>query len=243
MQDALNKPYDLLEKVIQKLSHDLTGVLASMRMKNPVLVDAMPHLLNGYRLAVDHKLLPSAIKEKHLNLISEIANIDPLLTEMFDLIGEVRLMSQALNVATAAEDSVFMRVQYRMELLDMQDKALITIDNRLDRRCPCPLIFFDAWVQNLIENAIYAIRKIEKGEIRIWLSKEEEGFVFHIKDTASGMDEAQLSIVFDRFLSKRDTKILPGLGFCREALRRVGGDVTCASEIGLYTHFKMILPG
>ncbi len=95
---------------------------------------------------------------------------------------------------------------------------------------------------NLIKNALYFIAKAEKGEIAIWSEIGTKSNQLHFKDTAQGMDKIKLTHIFDEFYT--DTGIGTGIGlyFCKRAMQEFGGDITCRSKKGEYTHFILSFP-
>ena len=232
--------------ILGELSHDLIGNLAIIRQKNNILNSMLPALLKGYHLAIENNLMDAVVKEKHLNVIMDL---NPE-SHIADMIEQIQLMSSYSE--QMSPDSVDMKTLSALnclnELLDNYvfendtQRDLVRIHSTNDFQFKCSLLFIHSLLNNFMTNALRSIEKSGKGSITMWLSQEGNYNLIHFKDTGSGMSNELLSCVFDRLLSKREDKPLPALGFCRTAIRYVGGDIICKTLEGEYTHFSVMFP-
>ena len=95
-------------------------------------------------------------------------------------------------------------------------------------------------VVNLLKNALRAIQRASKGDIKILVESGKQGSLISVRDTGSGIPQSQLPHIFTRFHSypaHEGTGI--GLAFCRETLASWGANIECRSEENLFTEFVM----
>jgi PAS domain S-box-containing protein len=98
-------------------------------------------------------------------------------------------------------------------------------------------------VINILGNAIKFTPT--DGQITIAATKEEGFARFAISDTGSGIAQAQLSYVFDRFWQAKETARAGtglGLAICKGIVERHGGTIGVQSELGAGTTFWFTLP-
>jgi signal transduction histidine kinase len=97
-------------------------------------------------------------------------------------------------------------------------------------------------LHNLIKNALHFIKDADHGEIFIKVIGNNK-IIF--KDTACGINAADLPRIFDAFYSKRKGGSGLGLAFCKRVMKECGGDITCHSSIDAgneFTEFTLELP-
>jgi two-component system, OmpR family, aerobic respiration control sensor histidine kinase ArcB len=95
---------------------------------------------------------------------------------------------------------------------------------------------------NLIKNALYFIDVAGKGTISIWTEKLDTVNLLHFKDTGPGIAKEDLTRVFEKFYSRRYHGVGLGLVFCKLAMAKFRGNITCYSELGEYTEFVLSFP-
>ncbi len=96
---------------------------------------------------------------------------------------------------------------------------------------------------NLISNAAHALAK-DNGRITICSENwEPHGVTVTVADNGSGMSEEQCSQIFNPFYSTKRNGEGSGLGLSVSygLIRRYGGDITVASELGVGTRFQLWL--
>jgi len=99
---------------------------------------------------------------------------------------------------------------------------------------------------NLVDNAL----KFTPRDGRVTVAAAaEDGFVrFVVRDTGCGIDAAALPHVFDRFYQAEQSDSISrnglglGLFVCRDLVRRQGGELTAASDVGTGTTMSFTLP-
>ena len=76
------------------------------------------------------------------------------------------------------------------------------------------------------------------------LTQSERSVTFLVRDTGTGIDEATRQRIFEPFFTTKARGRGTGLGLAsvREVVRRLGGSVSCESQVGVGTSFKVELP-
>jgi signal transduction histidine kinase len=97
--------------------------------------------------------------------------------------------------------------------------------------------------KNLINNALKFTRD---GTITMRGREGKDGYFFEIRDTGSGISEADLAHVFDRFWQSdkadKQTGIGLGLSITQDIVESHGGHITVRSILGKGTSFYITLP-
>ncbi len=92
-------------------------------------------------------------------------------------------------------------------------------------------------IKNLISNAY---RYTNKGHIKISWGKDEKGFYIIVEDTGRGMDEKELTRIFDRFYKGEGSPGKGiGLSIVRELVDILNGEIDVKSSPGKGTAFKI----
>lgn len=95
---------------------------------------------------------------------------------------------------------------------------------------------------NLIKNALYSIKTIQKGQIFIWLEKNEIFNKVFFKDTAKGIPPDIVPHIFDRFFTRSLGGTGTGLYFCKSTMEDFGGSISCTSIENKHTTFILKFP-
>ncbi len=104
---------------------------------------------------------------------------------------------------------------------------------------------FKRLLNQLIDNAIrYAFRHKDKGVISIKISSNDVGkLVIQFSDNGSGIEKEEIEKIFDPFYTSNmglDGGAGMGLYILQKVVHEVfNGEITCDSEIGKFTTFKI----
>ena len=90
---------------------------------------------------------------------------------------------------------------------------------------------------NLIQNALHQIKSVNKGEIFITTTSNRKRKILHVKDTSTGIKQAQIDNIFKPFFTKKSTGTGIGLYYCQSTIRAMNGSIRCESVYGEYTDF------
>jgi signal transduction histidine kinase len=135
------------------------------------------------------------------------------------------------------------------EVLARFDFANLNVDVSLSADNDIPPVMGDVnalnqCFSNLIQNALDAVEKREKGMITLKVTKGNGEVIVEIEDNGVGIHESLIDRIFEPFFStKNDGKgIGLGLTLCYEFLKRMGGKIDVKSTLGKGSLFRVILP-
>jgi len=100
-------------------------------------------------------------------------------------------------------------------------------------------------LQNLISNAFqYHDTNKPKNEVKITVKTDKENAYFEVWDNGIGIPENYQSKIFDMFFRANTHTKGTGLGLyiVRDALEKLNGEITMASEEKEYTCFCVVIP-
>ena len=93
---------------------------------------------------------------------------------------------------------------------------------------------------NLLRNALYHLPACPDAWVTVAVS---EGRI-SVRDTGPGIAPERMAHLFEDFQTSGKAEGTGlGLSFCRRAMRALGGEITCASQIGEFTEFTLSFPG
>ncbi len=97
---------------------------------------------------------------------------------------------------------------------------------------------------NLLNNALYALRKRENGEIRIAAGRENDSVKISVADNGCGIDPKIMDKIFLPFFTTKPVGQGTGLGLSTiyGIVERLGGQILVASEPNVGTVFTVRLP-
>ncbi|MGD9153713.1 MAG: PAS domain-containing protein [Gammaproteobacteria bacterium] len=95
---------------------------------------------------------------------------------------------------------------------------------------------------NLMKNALYYIARAGKGEIFISLKNGTQENQLIFRDTGAGIAADILPHIFEKFFTNTEHGTGIGLSFCKMAMQRMNGDITCTSREGEFTEFCLSFP-
>ena len=97
---------------------------------------------------------------------------------------------------------------------------------------------------NLLKNALYFIRRDGQGRISIEVQQKQKANFLIFLDDGPGIAPSLLPKIFEPFISSLDQGVGTGLGlsYCRMVMRGLGGDISCRSELGHFTEFRLRFP-
>ena len=97
---------------------------------------------------------------------------------------------------------------------------------------------------NLLNNALYALRKKEKGEIRITAARRQDSVQIAVADNGCGIDPKIMDKIFLPFFTTKPVGQGTGLGLSTiyGIVERLGGQILVASEPNVGTVFTVCLP-
>lgn len=99
-------------------------------------------------------------------------------------------------------------------------------------------------VLNIVNNAVQAMPKGGRLEVRLWLHEDGQQVCLEIKDTGCGISPEALPRVFEPFFTTKPRGQGTGLGLyvSRRIVERHGGTIAIHSEVGVGTTVQIALP-
>lgn len=97
---------------------------------------------------------------------------------------------------------------------------------------------------NLMTNALDAVKESEKKEIHIDIRPDDKFIQITVVDTGCGIPPENLKKIFDPFFTTKPVGQGTGLGLSvsQSIIKSHGGTITCESELGAGSKFKVLLP-
>jgi two-component system, CAI-1 autoinducer sensor kinase/phosphatase CqsS len=96
---------------------------------------------------------------------------------------------------------------------------------------------------NLLKNALYYFPQNPDAEINILITANEKEHSIYFRDNTVGISKEKINLLFNDFMtSKKNCGTGLGLSFCKRAMQAMQGEISCKSELGKYTEFKLSFP-
>lgn len=122
---------------------------------------------------------------------------------------------------------------------EMDDENRVHLEVRQDFEFNGNLEVIANVFYNLLKNALYFIKAAGHGEVFITVDMAAKGGQVTFKDTGPGIENRQLSEIFDPFNSKRPHGTGLGLNFCKRAMESISGGISVTSKLGVHTTFVL----
>lgn len=252
IQEALKKAegkIDGMTLVSASIAHELRTPLAGVKSAVFGLENLLPHLIQGYQLAVDKRLIKPAITSDQLEILREMAAKIDKKVDQCNIIIDMLLTNLAQRQVGSADFepcSIKECVNQALEKYNFTSgqRELIHVDIQNDFRFNGKETLIIHILFNLLKNSLYFIQKAGKGDIQIWAELGENGENYlHFKDTGQGIPQKNLPHIFDQFFTE-DTNHGTGIGlaFSKMVMEAHHGDITCHSEYGQYAEFILNFP-
>lgn len=233
--------------LIKDIAHDLTTPVARLLMVERHLEKVLPELLECYTLAIDNKSFQPKLSEELLKITKEhtVPSFLSASVEMCNFLKQLQLYHQFLGVPSerilSIKDFIKKSIKnYPFE--DEQDLNLVQLNCLYDFTIESSTVFLNLFFEHLLQNSIRAIHQAGKGGIIISTQEDEKYNIIHFKYTALGMMAQLQDQVFDRFFSKRNNNVVPGMGFCKLALLLKGCEILFETKEDEYAEFILMFP-
>lgn len=243
--------YDLLNPMAlaATVAHEMRTPLAAIRNQATGISSYLPELLEGYRLAVENKLMKASISGSHLNVLSGISERIANEVNKSNVMIDMMLASSSMERAEAIVFERFFIGACITEALERypfeageKEKISVAVAEDFEFVGSDTLLIFVLF--NLLKNSINALKESGKGEIHIQAKSASGRNFFTITDTGSGIPKKALPHVFDMFYSMRHHGSGTGVGlsFCKKVMEAFNGSIRCDSIEGQLTTFTLEFP-
>lgn len=241
---------DCLETMARSVGHELRTSLLAIKSGIGGVKDYVPTLVEVYEMAIKHGLDVPEIQPKYLDMLTKALDlteraascastyVNMFITNMTRVDAEkmsLHVSSIKVCLQDAAEQFPYKSDEQKSLLVnsihEIGDFSLMG-----NRELVVNLLL------NLFKNAIFHVQDAGKGDIKVWTKIDTDTNYLYIRDTGNGIAEEELAFIFDPFYSSQKNNIGMGLFFCRELMRVLKGDITCASRKGCFTEFSISFP-
>lgn len=231
------------------VAHEVRTPLLTIRSGATGLSHYLPQLLEGYRLAVEHKLCEPRIRQPHLHVLRDLTERIAREADRSNRIIDMMLAATALeNLDTAGfgRHAIQACVDEAVAAYpfgpDELQRVRVSVNEAFefygsDTLLVCVLF-------NLLKNALYALKQAGKGDIEISVARDSRCNRLVFTDTGTGISPETMPRVFQSFFTtkRKDKGTGVGLAFCEGVMRAFGGRISCASVPGEYTTFTLEFP-
>lgn len=243
--------YDLFNPMMLAgtIAHEMRTPLAAIRIQATGISRYLPTLLEGYRLAVENKLMEARISDGHLGILSDmsgrIADEVHKSNVMIDMMLASTSMERPENIAF---ESYFVGAcigealeRYPFEAGE-KERISVAVETDFQFRGSNTLLVFVLF--NLLKNAIYALKASGKGNIHISAKTANGRNLLCVTDTGPGIPKNVLPHIFESFYSTKRKSGGTGIGltFCKKVMAAFNGSIKCDSIEGEYTTFVLEFP-
>lgn len=227
----INCVADIFEKIHEKLMH--------------VYEEAKPLQLKTL----------AELKERERVYITEKKGIEALHRAVKTMNENIDSNLQSLHVALKArvgtlssEDLTHCHMDDNLKLIESNDAIqteeakFVHVDRQYNFDYLGSPLLTDQIFDNLTRNALYQIRKHQKGEIFVTTEDGGEMNLVRFRDTAGGASPEVINHLFDTHFTTKTEGNGVGLAFCKTTMQLFGGDIECHSVHGDYIEFVLSFP-
>jgi two-component system sensor histidine kinase/response regulator len=223
--EELQKTNDELNRFVYSTSHDLRSPLANIL-----------GILNLAKLQQ-----PFDDTNNYFGMIESCVNkMDVFIHKTIEYYKGIRLddVNEDIDFKKMFTDSI--------ELCNMQNPDIV-FDVQVDQAVEfsCDGFRLSLILNNLISNAVKYQRENEANpKVKLSAKVTATEATIHIEDNGVGIIEDHLNKIFQIFFRSTDFKNGLGIGLyiVKEALTRIGGDISVKSEFGRGTAFTLVVP-
>lgn len=165
------------------------------------------------------------------------------------LIEEILASSKLEKIENTTTVNVKAVVQDNLELLQQkiaEKKLVIQQDIQKTTTLVTQKTLFNQILKNLISNAIKYNR--QNGQIKISATTKQRTLIIKVSDTGVGIDSEQQKRIFERFYRIDRARVATdggtglGLAIAQELTKRLNGQLTVTSQLGVGSCFTLKLP-
>ncbi|HKY34888.1 MAG TPA: HAMP domain-containing sensor histidine kinase [Polyangiaceae bacterium] len=215
------------EKMVLDVSHDLRTPMTSVK-------GAAQNLLDGIAGAL------TDAQRDYVEIVHEHAG--RLVNAVSELLERARRSGAGVELTPATIDMAELTQDVLRGLQPIADqKGVRVVFQGPALKCAADAEKLRKVVENLVGNAIKFTER--SGEVRVALEQRPGEVRLMVKDTGIGMDESELSRVFERFYrASPQPGTGLGLAIARDLVRLHRGEITVSSQRGVGTEFAVSLP-
>ncbi len=229
--------------ITSMLAHELRTPLMAIGAGIQAFNKYLAELVRVYKIAHDEKLIPTSINPFKFKQIEKlIEDSEHQVNQAHNVISVISSGTELeFNISKSTVFSMANCLQTLINSYTSDEQKLIKLEVDSDFKLNTDAILLSHVFENLFRNAFYAIRQANKGNIRLFVTKEEQDGVVIFEDTALGISKPAQKRIFKPFYTNKDNRTSSGLGlyYCKQALEKIGASITVTSEEGKFTRFEL----
>lgn len=231
--------------VAATIAHEVRTPLSTISLHARAIEQHLPHLFEGYQRAVLNRLIEAQITPSVYDQILKIPQkIDHQINRSNTMINMMLASArmEQLDTSNFAWHSIRGCIAEALDTYPFtpQERSKVSFSAEEDFNFYGSEPLFIFVIFNLIKNALYAMKAVNKGGISIILIKEKNRHLLRFTDTASGINPSVLKHIFETFYTtKQSAGAGIGLAFCQRAVKSFGGKMWCDSVEGKHTTFTL----
>lgn len=240
-----------LTRASNNIAHELRTPLGALQIAGQAFRRYLPDLLVSHQMAKDAALPVAELRSAHLEALERgMDTIEHEVRHAHTVIDMLLMAARPLDPQqlTTLHARALVReslARYPYASRAEQERVHLRGEGDFMLQGSEPLLVHVIF--NLLRNALFHTGRAGKGDIEIYIGRDDGNGRILVRDTGPGIPPDVLPRIFNRFYSySEDQGGVAGLGiglaFSREAIERMGGTIHCDSRWGHYTEFLITLP-
>ncbi|MCX7124077.1 MAG: ATP-binding protein [Gammaproteobacteria bacterium] len=232
------------------IAHEIRTPLAAINAQSGIIKSILPTLLEAYQYALESGAVKKPLRTSQFEFLTHIpeelnqttASANTFIDMLLAKVNLENLKEQNMPLNQLSMKDTLMNAIH-LYPLDSFSAAMIQCDYKKTFQFMGDEVLFRHIIFNLLKNAIYFVRSKGKGgSIKIWCEQQQDQNVLHFKDTGMGVSPESLPNIFNSFYTNTRHGTGVGLAFCKMIIESFGGNISCESVQGKYTHFMLCFP-
>ncbi|MFA4907410.1 MAG: two-component regulator propeller domain-containing protein [archaeon] len=227
LKRAENQKRESLKEVTLKIAHEIKNPLASIK-SSAQLVLSSP----------DYGEIPNI--KRHMEIINRNTDVcNRVIRELYNFTTQLEFKVNQIDADEFIDKLTAYATQKagadrKIQIVVNKDPKFVSFEGDEFRLIQ---VF-----NNIINNAVEAIRSDGEINIDICLKNAGKMVSFAIKDTGEGISESNLKNIFKPFFTSKPAGFGLGLTYAREIIKFHDGDIEVTSEVGKGTTFQIMIP-
>jgi signal transduction histidine kinase len=185
--------------------------------------------------------------KKPSEMLHEVDTVIEESVEGLDRVSDIVSLLQPLNKLADEEPQVFdvkSSIEFYTMSLEEGAEYIDIVGPDVPFSVSLPLQVFTLALDNIVQNALYAVKDQSNSKISIRFFKDDKYFGVSVLDNGVGISEDNLPNIFNPFFTTKPVGEGVGLGLAlsENLLKMVNGGVRVESILGEKSEFSMIFP-
>jgi len=209
----------------QQVAHEIKNPLTPMKL-------SIQHSLRIYDPTDEQST--EKVKRVLNSIIEQIDSMTRIANEFSSFAKIPEPIKKDVNLIELIENTFAIfesEEKIKFNLVSSENKLIVNIDR-------------EQWVQvfnNLIQNAIHALEAREKGEISVFVIKENDSILIEVSDNGCGISEKEQEKLFVPYFTTKSSGSGIGLSMVKQIIENHDGEISFVSELEKGTTFRIKL--